>query len=53
MENLIKMDGLGVPLFLETPMFFVDPFETFNPKNPSMFHGELTKPPLLEGRWVF
>ena len=23
MENLIKMDDLGVPLFLETPIFWV------------------------------
>ena len=27
MENLIKMDDLGVPLFLETPISFVDPLD--------------------------
>ena len=29
MENPIKIDDLGVPLFLETPMYF---FESFLPK---------------------
>ena len=26
MENPIKMDDLGVPLFLETPIYYIYPF---------------------------
>ena len=34
MENPIKMDELGVPLFLETPIFFPPGHPTACPKSP-------------------
>ena len=37
MENPIKMDDLGVPLFLETPMFFFQGLSLLN------FEGNPTK----------
>ena len=39
MENPIKMDDLGVPLFLETPMFFFQGLSLLN------FEGNPTKDP--------
>ena len=40
MENPIKMDDLGVPLFLETPMWWFEDFFVFFP--PSIF-GEMSQ----------
>ena len=36
MENPIKMDDLGVPLFLETPMYFLLNMGIFQPAHVSL-----------------
>ena len=47
MENLIKVDDLGVPLFLETPKYFGYIMRMFQASIPPGYHLSPSKSPAL------
>ncbi len=49
MENPIKMDDLGIPLFLDTPIYLRDPLRLMGRASQSFWQFSLIDPSLPQG----